>query len=194
MAGRRSPHRRWAAAPALSITEGQEPRPPCPARTKTHVQLVAVSSFSRNVCVIGGGGHVGLPLALTFAQTGLRTVIYDTNRAVLDRIASGEMPFLEQGGESLLRRVIEGDRLELRAEPDLIAECEFLVVIIGTPVDEHLNPNLTTIRRVLDECRGYLRDGQVIILRSTVVPGMTEHIQRYVTSLGLAIDQCRILS
>ena len=62
------------------------------------------------------------------------------------------------------------------------------MIIIGTPVDEHLNPNLTTIRRVLDECRGYLRDGQVIILRSTVVPGMTEHIQRYVSSLGLRIS------
>ena len=80
-----------------------------------------MSSFSRSVCVIGGGGHVGLPLALTFAQAGLRTVIYDTNRVVLDQIASGKMPFLEQGGEPLMESVLEGDRLELRAEPDMIA-------------------------------------------------------------------------
>jgi UDP-N-acetyl-D-mannosaminuronic acid dehydrogenase len=138
--------------------------------------------------VIGGAGHVGLPLALTFANAGLRTVIYDTNRPVLEKIAAGEMPFMETGGDELLRRVNASGTLELSAEPGPISECEFLVVIIGTPVDEHLNPNLTTIRRVLDQCRSFLRDGQTIILRSTVVPGMTEHIQRYVASLGLEID------
>lgn len=147
-----------------------------------------MSPFSRNVCVIGGGGHVGLPLALTLANAGYRTVVYDTNRAVLDRIGSGEMPFMETGGEALLRSVLASGRLELESKPDPIADCEFLVIIIGTPVDEHLNPNLTTIRRVLDECRQWLRDGQVLILRSTVVPGMTEHIQRYLASHGLRIS------
>lgn len=145
-------------------------------------------SFSRNVCVIGGAGHVGLPLALTLADSGFRTVVYDTNRAVLERIGSGVMPFMEQGGDVLLKKVLVSGRLELESKPDLIAECEFLVIIIGTPVDEHLNPNLTTIRRVLDECRQWLRDGQVLVLRSTVVPGMTEHIQRYLASHGLRIS------
>lgn len=146
-----------------------------------------VASFSRDVCVIGGGGHVGLPLALTFADAKLRTVIYDTNAEVLEAIAAGELPFMEAGGEALLASVLAGDRLEFRSTLDLLHECEFLVVIIGTPVDEHLNPDLTAIRRVLDHCRSSLRDGQVIILRSTVVPGMTEYIQRYLDSEGLRI-------
>ena len=56
-----------------------------------------------DVVVLGGGGHVGLPLSLAFAQAGLRVGIYDTNQATLDRIAAGEMPFMENGADELLR-------------------------------------------------------------------------------------------
>ncbi len=57
-----------------------------------------------DVVVLGGGGHVGLPLSLAFADAGLRVGIYDTNQATLDRIAAGEMPFMENGADELLRR------------------------------------------------------------------------------------------
>ncbi len=57
-----------------------------------------------DLVVLGGGGHVGLPLSLAFAQAGLRVGIYDTNQATLDRIAAGEMPFLETGADELLAR------------------------------------------------------------------------------------------
>ena len=59
-----------------------------------------------DVVVLGGGGHVGLPLSLAFAEAGLRVGIYDTNQATLDRIAAGEMPFLETGADELLREVL----------------------------------------------------------------------------------------
>jgi NAD(P)-dependent dehydrogenase (short-subunit alcohol dehydrogenase family) len=51
------------------------------------------SAFGRDVCVVGGGGHVGLPLALTFADAGFRTLIYDTNAATVAKIRRAEMPF-----------------------------------------------------------------------------------------------------
>ena len=65
-----------------------------------------------DVVVLGGGGHVGLPLSLVFAKAGLRVGIYDTNQATLDRIAAGEMPFLENGADELLREVLATGRLE----------------------------------------------------------------------------------
>ncbi len=65
-----------------------------------------------DVVVLGGGGHVGLPLSLAFAQAGLRVGIYDTNQATLDRIAAGEMPFLENGADDLLREVLPTGRLQ----------------------------------------------------------------------------------
>ena len=64
------------------------------------------SSGTLDVVVLGGGGHVGLPLSLAFAEAGLRVGIYDTNQATLDRIAAGEMPFMENGADELLREVL----------------------------------------------------------------------------------------
>ncbi len=143
--------------------------------------------FPRDVCVIGGAGHVGLPLALTFADSGLKTVIYDINRPKIDMIRRGQMPFNEHGGPEMLARALKSGMLEVRDTPDLLSECKFLVLIIGTPVDEHLNPEFTAIHRAIDACGDHLRNGQTLILRSTVFPGITKHIQRYLREKGLKI-------
>jgi UDP-N-acetyl-D-mannosaminuronic acid dehydrogenase len=63
-------------------------------------------SFTKDVCVVGGAGHVGLPLALMFADSNLKTVIYDLNASKLAQIQDGVMPFAEEGGQEMLRRVL----------------------------------------------------------------------------------------
>src|SRR6187401_3256084 len=96
-----------------------------------------------DVVVLGGGGHVGLPLSLAFADAGLRVGVYDTNQATLDRIASGEMPFLENGADELLRRVLATSRLELGSDGTIVGRTNQLIVVVGTPVDEFLHPSMT---------------------------------------------------
>jgi UDP-N-acetyl-D-mannosaminuronic acid dehydrogenase len=144
-------------------------------------------AFPRAVGVIGGGGHVGLPLALTFAEAGLRTVIYDTNRDTVEKIRSGIMPFAEEGAPELLRRALDRNLLEVSETPELMSQCRFLVLIIGTPVDQHLTPSFTAIRRVVESCAVHLRDGQVLILRSTVFPGISANVQKDLEARGLDI-------
>jgi UDP-N-acetyl-D-mannosaminuronic acid dehydrogenase len=144
--------------------------------------------FSRDVCVIGGGGHVGLPFALICADSGLRTVIYDLDRCKVERIRSGVMPFFEEGAEEMLQRALASGRLEVEDRPDPISSCRFLVMIIGTPVDEHLNPSFAAIDRALQGAREHLRDGQILILRSTVFPGTSQRIQRALGEAGLRIQ------
>ena len=127
-----------------------------------------------DVVVLGGGGHVGLPLSLAFADAGLRVGIYDTNQATLDRIAAGEMPFLETGADELLREVLPTGRLELRhRRRDDRADRRTLVVVIGTPVDEFLGPSMTIFEKAVDQIAPHLRDGALVVLRSTVYPGTT---------------------
>src|SRR5207248_7235448 len=144
-------------------------------------------TFSRDVCVIGGCGHVGLPLALTFADHGFHTVIYDINRGAVETIRRGVMPFTEEGGPEMLARVLASGKLEIDDSPDRISDCECLVLIIGTPVDEHLNPSFAGIERALDGCVQHLRDGQILVLRSTVFPGISRHVQNYLDDRGLDI-------
>ena len=143
--------------------------------------------FARDVGIIGGGGHVGLPLALAFADRGLRTVIYDINRETVALIRRGTMPFREEGADEVLARVLARGTLAVEDRPDLLRECRFLVLIVGTPVDEHLNPNFTAIHRAVEGAADALRDGQILILRSTVFPGISRHLQQQLRDRGLDV-------
>lgn len=149
---------------------------------------MAETTFLYDVCVIGGGGHVGLPFALICADSGLRTVIYDLDSKKVEQIRSGEMPFFEEGAEEMLRGVLGTGRLAVEDRPDLMSQCRFLVMIIGTPVDEHLNPSFSAIDRALQKSREHLRDGQILILRSTVFPGTSQRIQRTLEESGLRVS------
>jgi len=60
--------------------------------------------------------------------------------------------------------------------------------VIGTPVDEHLNPNPEAIPKALGGCSEYFRDGQLLVLRSTVFPGVTALVEKMVAGHDLDID------
>ena len=137
---------------------------------------MADRSFPLDVCVVGGCGHVGLPLAITFASRGLKVGIYDINERAVETVRAGRIPFLENGAEEALRGVI-GRTLEVGTDPALATQAEHVVVVIGTPVDEHLNPTFHTIRRFFQGLIPHLRAGQTVILRSTVFPGTTEKVR-----------------
>src|ERR1035438_6929398 len=97
--------------------------------------------LDRDVVVIGGCGHVGLPLALAFADRGANVAIYDVSQSAVARVNSGQLPFAEPGAAEVLHRVLAAGRLEASADPAIVGTAEHVVVVIGTPVDEHLNPD-----------------------------------------------------
>ncbi|MDB5351421.1 MAG: nucleotide sugar dehydrogenase [Planctomycetota bacterium] len=140
-------------------------------------------SFDYDVCVVGGCGHVGLPLAITFADRGLKVVIYDVNERTVGIVREGRMPFLEQGAEPLLKKVI-GKTLDVGTDPGVVGRSEHVVVVIGTPVDEHLNPTFHAMRKFFDRLKEQFVDGQCIILRSTVYPGVTEKVRQILEATG----------
>ena len=149
-----------------------------PVTTDTDLDLV----------VLGGGGHVGLPLSLAFADVGLRVGIYDTNEATLDRIAAGEMPFLEHGADELLARILPTGRLELGSDPALLARTDTVIVIIGTPVDEFLHPSMTIFEKTVEQLAPHLRPGALVVLRSTVYPGTTAFVREHLAATGCTVD------
>ncbi len=144
--------------------------------------------LERDVVVIGGCGHVGLPLALAFADRGARVGIYDVSETAVATVNAGRMPFAEPGAEEVLHRVLAAGRLEASVDPAMVGSAEHVVVVIGTPVDEHLNPDQAAIPKALGGCAGYLHDGQLLILRSTVFPGVTALVEKMIAGLGLQIE------
>lgn len=143
--------------------------------------------FSNDVVVIGGGGHVGLPLAIALADRGSKVVIYDVSERAVATISSGKVPFSEPGAEPVLQRVIAEGRFSASTDPAVVATAKNVVVVIGTPVDEHLNPDPNAIPAALAGCSEYFRDGQLLVLRSTVYPGVTALVERMIGELGIDV-------
>ncbi len=145
--------------------------------------------FQRDVAIVGGCGHVGLPLGLALADRGAKVTLYDLNQHAVDRVNAGHIPFDEPGAPEAMARVREhGDLLVASTDPARIAECEHVVVIIGTPVDEHLNPSLHVLPNAIADFADHLVDGQLMILRSTVYPGVTAMVERLLVELGKDVD------
>lgn len=143
--------------------------------------------FSRDVVIIGGCGHVGLPLGLAYASRGLTVALHDIDASAVDIVNAGEMPFAEEGAAAILTRVI-GKGLIATTDPGVIGSAEVVVMVIGTPVDEHLNPDPHAVPRALEGITGSLKDGQLLVLRSTVYPGVSAMVEKLIGRAGLDVD------
>ncbi len=143
---------------------------------------------SPSLVVVGGCGHVGLPLALAFADAGLSVVSYDINSSVVELVNSGQMPFDEPDGPDYLRRGLDSGRFRASANPSVIDESDVVIVVIGTPVDEHLNPDPEAVPRAIEALSSHLREGQLLVLRSTVYPGVTKLVEQRLRNAGIRVD------
>lgn len=147
-----------------------------------------MAEFADKVAVVGGCGHVGLPLGIALADKGLRTVLVDINPTAVDTVNSGSLPFMEDGAEAVLKGAISKQLLRATTDADAISNAEVVVVVVGTPIDEHLTPDLAAVTSVVESMLPRLRAGQLLVLRSTVYPGVTGHVQRLISGTGMDID------
>jgi UDP-N-acetyl-D-mannosaminuronic acid dehydrogenase len=136
-------------------------------------------SFSRDVVIVGGCGRVGLPLGLVLADCGFSVTLYDLDANAVDRVRAAKMP---------LERLIATDRLEASTDPKSVSEAEHVVLVVGTPVDEHLNPDPKYVLLAIEGLLDQLVDGQHVVLRSTVYPGVTAAVEKRLSAAGRDID------
>jgi UDP-N-acetyl-D-mannosaminuronic acid dehydrogenase len=141
-----------------------------------------------DIVIVGGCGHVGLPLALSLADSGYRVGINDIDRSKVELVQSGRVPFLENGAEELLQKVLPTGRLELSTDPSMLKRTQTVILVIGTPIDEFMNPSVRIFDRVLDELTPHLQRGSLIVLRSTVFPGTTETVERRLRAAGIEAE------
>ena len=151
-----------------------------------NAQQISVDTL--DVAVVGGAGHVGLPLTLVLAEAGMRVGIYDLAESTLAQIADGKMPFVEAGAQDLLAKVLDTGRLELSSTPDLLRRAQTVVIVIGTPIDEFLNPSITLFEKAVSQLAPHIADGTLVILRSTVFPGTTAYVARALAERGCVVD------
>ncbi len=144
----------------------------------------ATTVENADVTVVGGAGHVGIPLVLALAEAGLRVNVNDLNRQSLDTLKSGRLPFIERGAQSVLAKALAGNRLVFTDSSDKISAGGPVIITIGTPVDEFLNPVRQVVQDCIDAILPALADGQLLVLRSTVFPGTTGWLASYLQAKG----------
>jgi UDP-N-acetyl-D-mannosaminuronic acid dehydrogenase len=137
-----------------------------------------------DVCIVGGCGHVGLPFGLALADQGKHVALFDINQKSVDGVNAGRMPFMEEGAEPLLKKLIKDKRVEATTEASAIKKSQVIVMVIGTPVDEHLNPRVNDIIKAIREIEEHLDDDQLLIMRSTLYPGVTDKVYSYLRRQG----------
>lgn len=143
--------------------------------------------------MVGGGGHVGLPLSLALADKGFAVRVIDCDGRKIEALKQGVFPFLEEGGPELLTRLLReksAEQLLFTTDSALVADSDVVILVVGTPVDEHMNPSLGPVYAVIEQIKPYLRDGQVVILRSTLFPGTSEKIRAALEGAGLKVGVC----
>jgi UDP-N-acetyl-D-mannosaminuronic acid dehydrogenase len=144
------------------------------------------------IVVVGGGGHVGLPLSLVLAESGYSVVAFDTSERTVSEINSGQVPFTEQGAEELLRMLLTGESFIATSNPECIRAADIIFIVIGTPVDEYLSPDPNSVVSSVLELLPFLNSNQLIILRSTIFPGVTRKIEEVLSKelSGIEIAYC----
>jgi UDP-N-acetyl-D-mannosaminuronic acid dehydrogenase len=131
--------------------------------------------MSYDVAVIGCG-RVGLPLALAFAQRGLRTLGVENDAERLAAVSDRRMPFEEPGADEVLQRV----EIDWSARAADAAQADAIVLTLGTPSFSHIEIDMRDIRAVLDDLLPVLRPGHLLVLRSTIAPRTTEFVAGYI--------------
>ncbi len=137
-----------------------------------------------DLTIVGGAGHVGIPLVLAFTEAGLTVNVNDVNEVALDSLRAGKLPFIEYGAAPLLAKALADNKLIFTSSPAAIERTGPVIVTIGTPVDEFLNPVQVEIQRCVDSLLQHVDDSQLLVLRSTVYPGTTDWLHEYLQRLG----------
>jgi len=134
-----------------------------------------------DIVIVGGLGHVGLPLGIAFADKGKKVCLYDVDEKKADMVIKGKMPFIEYGAEPILKEVLDNKNLAVSLDINDVSKAKHVIVAIGTPIDEYMNPKTRQFLEFFDNLKKYMDSSQTIIIRSTVYP---HTCQQLLNSLG----------
>jgi UDP-N-acetyl-D-mannosaminuronic acid dehydrogenase len=128
------------------------------------------------ICIVGGLGHIGLPLGIMFADAGFNVTLLDSNKANFDIVLRGELPFVEYGAEPLLAAALEKGLLRLSDSYSSLADADVVIVCIGTPVDEYMSPILAPFLQCIEDISDNIKKDTLVVIRSSVYPGSFQRI------------------
>ena len=137
-----------------------------------------------NIAIVGGCGHVGLPLSVALSNSGNTVIAFDISVDAVDKVNSGAAPFWEPLLDDALSIALKKG-FKATLESASIKNADMVIVIVGTPLDVHLNPDPNAVVKAVEDIAEHLNDSQLLVLRSTVFPGVTKEVERLLNRLNL---------
>tara|TARA_A100001015_G_C15040164_1_gene739104 strand:- start:2977 stop:4182 length:1206 start_codon:yes stop_codon:yes gene_type:complete len=135
--------------------------------------------FKYDICIVGGLGHVGLPLGVVFASKDQNVCLYDLNKSTAKTIFNDKkMPFVEHGSSPLLKKVLKNNKLHFSDSEKSINESKNIIIAIGTPIDEFMNPKTEQFLDFIKSIKKHIDNSQSIIIRSSVAPRTCERVAK----------------
>ena len=140
------------------------------------------------ICIIGGAGHIGAPLGLALSSKGYNVILVDKNTKNIKIINQGQMPFVEEGCAKLLKKMIYKKKIFATNKLDEVKKSKYIIVCIGTPVNNKFNPNLKNFINFFYGLKKYLNSNHIIIIRSSIYPGICNKV------FNIIKNRCKNLS
>jgi len=143
-----------------------------------------------DIVIVGGLGHVGLPLGIAFADKGKKVCLYDVDEKKAEQVRQGIMPFIEYGADPILKEVLDNKNLQVSFDINDVSKAKNVIVAIGTPIDEYMNPKTRQFLEFFDNLKRHLDTNQTIIIRSTVYPHTCQQILNSLGEGGWKVAYC----
>ena len=140
-----------------------------------------------DILIVGGAGHIGLPLGILFANKNKKVILYDKNLINIKKINHSIMPFMEDGGEKILRK--NKSRILATNDKKYIKHAKIVIICIGTPVKNN-KPDLNFFFKMFEEIKNELDPKKLLVIRSSIYPGTCKKIQSYLGPQFKNISYC----
>ena len=132
------------------------------------------TKISEGSAVVGiyGLGYVGLPLALRFTEAGIKVIGFDIDDGKVQTLNAGHS-YIERLGNDLIASALQAG-FEATCDFSRSAEADVLIICVPTPLNNHHEPDLSSVINTTESILPYFREGQLLSLESTTWPGTTE--------------------
>jgi UDP-N-acetyl-D-glucosamine dehydrogenase len=143
----------------------------------------------RAVVGVIGLGYVGLPLAVEFAQRGLRVIGFDLDRSRVDQINGGES-YIPDVPTEMVAALVERAKLSASTDFSHLADTDAVIICVPTPLRKTKEPDISYILAAAEQVKAHLHSPQLVVLESTTYPGTTDEVVLpMLKETGLVLDQ-----
>ena len=140
-----------------------------------------------DIAIVGGAGHIGLPLGILFANKRKKVILFDKDKKNVDKINNLTMPFMEEGGSRLLKK--NKKKILATTEKKYLSTAKIIIICIGTPV-KNSKPDLVLFFKMFKEIKKHLNPKNLLVIRSSIYTGTFLKIQKFLGKKFQNISYC----